>query len=73
MDCGRNRRTAWLELRADAIGEPVTAAWCDPCALPSVMEQDFVISLDRTTLRRITYRECQDCGRAETVRHRATL
>jgi hypothetical protein len=44
--------------------DPVPGAWCDACALPSVIEVPMLV-VDAPTLRvlaRPLWRECQVCG-----------
>ncbi len=60
----RNGESMSIELEAFLVGGP-RKGWCLPCALPSLVEVDFVVA-DLETLRpgpRRTVRFCTDCGK----------
>lgn len=46
------------------VGELRTGEWCETCALPSRLEQDWVIINPRLheTVKRCTTTYCRECG-----------
>lgn len=46
------------------VGELRVGEWCDHCALPSKLEQDWVVIDPKmhVTLERATTSQCQQCG-----------
>lgn len=50
-----------FKLHGEPWGETRRGLWCETCSLPSLCEQDVVLSSDRSTFGRLTARVCLDC------------